>query len=269
MISVKVFNPDEYDIWAWGNPYSSGNITALHTVQEWAKITGADWCYNEAFFNFVSAVNLREGCAGRTLQYLRNPSIGDIGYGDRTPRIEVQGSIITGWAVAVKDGKVRPGLNKILRRARNMDGVTADGRYIHVTTDRQTEYFVAGYVNTVIQKQYGTKIRYLFVQDSGGSASEYSGISKLAYYPEGSRAVASVICIKRKTGYPFSRTLHRGCRGEDVRMLQMALGGIECDGIFGAGTTARLKKAQKALGLQADGYAGPKTYKAMGYNGLT
>ena len=265
MISVKVFNPTEYSIYPYGTKYSDGNNQVLYSVKDWAKITKADWVFNEAFFNFVTKANDAANCSGRTLQYLHNSTIGDIGYGDKTIRINFFGNMITGWATAVSHGQVQPGLNKIVKRARNMDGITVDGRYIHVTTDRQTEYFVANYVNSFVKKHYATIIKYLFIQDSGGSTSEYSNISKLGYYPEGTRALPNCLCITRKAPYVFTRTLKKGTKGKDVEMLQMALTGFEVDGIFGNGTFNRLKQSQKALGLVADGIAGPKTIKAMGF----
>lgn len=265
MISVFVFDKKDYDIFVWGNRYSEGNITNLHTVEEWCKITESDWCFNEAFFNFVNAQNSRNNCSGRTLQYLSNPEIGDIGYGDRTERILVGKCVITGWKYAVKNGLTQRGLDGSTKRARNMDGVTADGRYIHVVSDRQTETYVAAYTINEIRRLYGTTVKTLFVQDAGGSASMYSNISKLSFYPEGARRVPSVICVKRKTFQTFARTLHRGVNGDDTMLMQMTLGGIENDGIFGAGTDKRLKQAQKALKIPADGWFGPQSAKAMGY----
>jgi putative chitinase len=52
--------------------------------------------------------------------------------------------------------------------------------------------------------------------------------------------------------------LKKGMRGEGVKMMQEALG-IGADGIFGAGTEAKLKEWQAANGLVADGIAGPST----------
>ena len=264
MVSVYVFDKD-YEVFVWGNRFSEGNITNLNTVQDWCRQNGAHWCFNEAFFNFVNGQNNKNNCSGRTLQYLANPDVGIIGYGDRTERLAVGKCIITGWKYAVRNGIQQKGLDAVGKRARNMDGLTADGRYIHVVSDRQTEAYVAAYALNAVRQIYGTTIKVLFVQDAGGSASVYSDLSRLSFYPEGTRKVASVMCVRMDHPYTFTRTLRTGLRGDDVRMLQMALGGIEIDGIFGAGTERRLKQAQRALGLAADGYAGPLTMRAMGY----
>lgn len=64
------------------------------------------------------------------------------------------------------------------------------------------------------------------------------------------------------------RVLKNGCKGEDVRALQILLIGNGCscgswgaDGNFGAGTEAAVRNYQKKNGLQVDGMAGPETMK--------
>ena len=59
------------------------------------------------------------------------------------------------------------------------------------------------------------------------------------------------------------RTVKRGSRCEDVKVLQKALG-ITADGIFGAQTEAKVMEWQRAHGLTADGIVGPKTWAALG-----
>lgn len=270
MIDLKVFDQDDYEVFVFGHRYTDGNLPC-RSITDWNKVAEADWIFNAFFFNFDNAQNRANHCAGRTLQYASNPKIGDIGYNSLSPAptpvlVLNSGSKFCGWNLAVLNGVVQTSkLNKTTRRARNMNGLTADGRYIHVTTDRQTEVYVASEVNRRVKALYKTTVRYLFIEDSGGSTQEYSAISKLGYYPEGTRNVATVMGVKRKHLYTFTRTLHKGSSGEDVIMLQMALGGIEVDGIFGAGTDKRLKQAQRALGIPADGWFGPQSAKAMGF----
>ena len=270
MIILNVFSQKDFKIFAYGNRYSEGNVP-LYSMVSWQNKCDADWVFNLAFFNFDTAQNRANKCAGRTLQYVSNPSIGDIGYDSTstppTPTLVLDsGSKFRGWKLAVQNGIVQTSkLDRATRRARNMNGLTADGRYIHVTTDSQTEVYVASEVTRLVKKLHGTTVRYLFIEDSGGSTQEYSAISKLGYYPEGQRNVATVIGVKRIKPFVFARTLHKGMSGHDVMVLQQALGGIEIDGIFGNGTDKRLKQAQRALGLVADGYAGPLTIRAMGY----
>ena len=271
MIIVNVFDPKEWDIRVVGNKYQEGNTFPLRSVRNWGDMTNADLVFNFAFFNFNTATNRYNNCAGRTLQYCHNPNIGDIGYDSSspapTPTIMLpNGCRWRGWKLAVLNGITQSAkLDKSTRRARNMNGITTDGRYIQVTTDRQTEVYVAAEALRQVKLHWNTNILYLFVNDSGGSTQEWSNISKLSFNPEGLRDVATVFALKRKAEMGFTRQLSYGMTGDDVKLLQQALGGIEVDGYFGRGTNNRLKQAQRALGLKADGYFGPLTAKAMGF----
>lgn len=62
------------------------------------------------------------------------------------------------------------------------------------------------------------------------------------------------------------KTLRKGDRGEEVKVLQRMLG-IAADGIFGAQTETKVKEWQAAHGLDADGIVGAKTWAAMGVTG--
>jgi peptidoglycan hydrolase-like protein with peptidoglycan-binding domain len=62
--------------------------------------------------------------------------------------------------------------------------------------------------------------------------------------------------------------LKKGSKGEDVKKLQAKLG-LSADGIFGAGTEAKLKEWQMKNGLAADGIAGPATLTKLGVIGGT
>lgn len=66
------------------------------------------------------------------------------------------------------------------------------------------------------------------------------------------------------------RVLKNGCKGEDVRALQILLIGNGCtcgswgaDGNFGSGTEAAVRNYQKKNKLQVDGMAGPETMKSL------
>lgn len=66
------------------------------------------------------------------------------------------------------------------------------------------------------------------------------------------------------------RVLKKGCKGEDVRALQILLTGNGCtcgvwgaDGNFGAATEAAVGNYQKKNKLQVDGMAGPETMKSL------
>ena len=55
-----------------------------------------------------------------------------------------------------------------------------------------------------------------------------------------------------------------GYRGQEVRRLQLALGGLNADGNFGNSTLTALKDYQTQSGLLADGVSGPKTRQSLG-----
>ena len=62
------------------------------------------------------------------------------------------------------------------------------------------------------------------------------------------------------------KTIKRGDRGDDVKLLQRALHLIE-DGIFGAITEEAVLAHQRAYGLVADGIVGPLTWSTLNING--
>jgi peptidoglycan hydrolase-like protein with peptidoglycan-binding domain len=63
------------------------------------------------------------------------------------------------------------------------------------------------------------------------------------------------------------RTLKKGMRGHDVRVLQdyLSRAGVATpvDGVFGPGTKANVKRFQRAHGLTADGIVGPATVQSL------
>lgn len=59
------------------------------------------------------------------------------------------------------------------------------------------------------------------------------------------------------------KTLRYGSTGEDVRLLQKILGGLDADGIFGRLTLAAVIAFQKANGLDADGIVGKLTWAEL------
>lgn len=65
--------------------------------------------------------------------------------------------------------------------------------------------------------------------------------------------------------FNLTRLLKVGTKGNDVKELQKALGGLVVDGIFGAKTLAKVKAYQKSKKLYQDGIVGKNTAHALGW----
>lgn len=258
MIIVNVFDPKDWDIWY------SGILHKAKSLRQWQSEENADIVYNLAFFNMATKDAINKGIAYDTIYMVKakGQQIGD--YVSYTEDVKIDNdNVCSGWRTAIHNGVVTA-TDASTKRSRNMHGWTADGRYIHVqTTNGYTEKYIATYTNDYIQKNYKTTVRQLIIQDAGGSTGEYTK-AKLHFAPEGSRPCPTVVCLrcKAKVKAPF---LKKGMKGEEVRLLQQILGGIETDGSFGNGTRNRLISAQKALGLTPDGVAGDKTLTKLGF----
>ena len=57
----------------------------------------------------------------------------------------------------------------------------------------------------------------------------------------------------------------KGCKGNDVKELQLTLGGLTVDGVFGDKTKARVMTYQKAHKLTVDGVVGKQTAHSLGW----
>ena len=76
--------------------------------------------------------------------------------------------------------------------------------------------------------------------------------------------------IPKEVKFNLTRTLKKGCKGDDVRLLQTKLNslGYDCgnaDGDFGTKTDKAVKKFQKAKGLTQDGIVGKNSAHALGW----
>ena len=65
-----------------------------------------------------------------------------------------------------------------------------------------------------------------------------------------------------------ARLLKKGCRGEDVRQLQLALNGLgfdcgDADGVFGAKTETALRAMQTVSAIEVDGQYGDESHAAL------
>lgn len=192
-IRCDIYDRKQYDIWFAAAPYAAASKPAK-SLKQWATEEKADVVYNLALFNMTGSGSDRYGVIkGRTLQYLKAKGK-ECGYGGTAERLSLGSeNVVSGWKLAIKDGKVNGSLGKSDRRSRNMCGLLIDGRYIHVQT---SEYEVAQYV----QDHYDVKL--LLVQDAGGSTGMYRVSDGYLFAPEkegvDGRPVCSVVCIKRK-----------------------------------------------------------------------
>lgn len=196
-IRCDIYDRKQYDIWFAAAPYAAASKPAK-ALRQWAADEGADIVYNLALFNMTGSGSDRYGVIkGRTLQYLKAKGR-ECGYGGTAERLSLGSeNVVSGWKLAIKDGKVNGSLGKSDRRSRNMCGLLTDGRYIHVQTSAShTEYEVAQYV----RDHYDVKL--LLVQDAGGSTGMYRVSDGYLFAPEkegaDGRPVCSVVCIKAK-----------------------------------------------------------------------
>jgi len=244
---VFLLKRQDWRVWIDGPAYQAA---VTQTVTGWALATGADLCFNLGLFKLWD---------GPACNYARSKGK-DIAYGGASEIMTIDSmNACRGYSNGILDGTVKVNAPLGGYAYRNGVGVTTDGRILIAQTSHTcTEAVFCQKVNDFVIKN-GSRVKLFVLQDGGGSVSEYSAMSKLGFYPGGTRRVATVICAKRITKPSITRTLSFGCRGEDVRELQVALGGIEADGIFGVGTLSRVRAAQKELGIRVDGYAGPVT----------
>lgn len=267
---VHVLDLNIWDVFFYGAPYRPSDNSYAKVLKEWAIETTSTLTWNLGFFNFGTTKNLKEKCAYRSLEYVRGPKGENFGENASVcppDKLILPHGSCGGWKLAVKDG-VQKCFDVSSRRTRNLNGITTDGKYIHAqTTNLVTEKSAIEQTVAWIKKNYKVNVKLLLIQDAGGSTGCYSTASKLLIAGEkegyNGRAVVTVVCAKYKGGR-ILRTLKQGCTGEDVRVLQQVIGGIETDGVYGKGTKAQVREAQKKLGLKADGIAGPITLKALG-----
>lgn len=250
-INYYLLDPKEWHIFFDGPGYNKGSVK---TVKDWSLYNGAELVWNLGMFNMSSGVSVT---------YVRSIK-GDLGYGGNSDVLDLDGTNkCKGYSNGIKNGAVL--VNKPLGDSRTRCGIgkTVSGKVIIAqSSSKMTE---ASFCSKVLNEtaKRGERVELFVLQDGGGSTSQYSDISKLAFYPEGVRKVCTVVCATRIAYPKIDRTLNLWKKGEDVRLLQMVLGGIENDGSFGFGTRNRLKAAQKALKLTADGSCGPLTRAAL------
>lgn len=265
---LTMFDPADYDMWFAGGLYGDHNIANGKSLKTWCNQEGADLCYNGTWFNMPTSANKSKNIAYDTVCYMVGKGK-QIGYGGIYERIAFNSAnIIGGCILGIKDDKLKTNDTATLT-TRNGIGETTDGRFFMVQTTSMTNKSCCTKTLNWIHKNYKTNVKTFILEDGGGSVGVYSSRSKLLWAPkkEGSdgRYVSNVICFKRKATAPkIERVLKRGCKGEDVKLLQTIIGGVEVDGSYGPAMVTRIKQVQKALGLSQDGSCGPATLKALG-----
>lgn len=159
----------------------------------------------------------------------------------------------------------RQGSKVLSRRAstdKNKDGVLNDNYYGVLNGARQVNVPAL-----IIEHSFHTNTRsttWLLSNENLRLLAKREAEAVAAYF--------AVSKLENKEG-TFSvklRTLYRGCKGEDVRALQLLLigRGFPCgkegaDGSFGPATDSALREYQKAKGLAVDGRAGPATMTSI------
>lgn len=119
---------------------------------------------------------------------------------------------------------------------------------------------VSGNTITVIEGNYSQSVKRRNIAVNGKCIRGY-GVPK--YDTETTKITTT------KGDYTMEmRNLKKGCKGEDVRALQILLNGRDyncgkVDGDFGSKTDAAVRKYQKAKGLGVDGVAGKNTMGSL------
>ena len=241
-------------------------------IDDWGHVTGADLCFNLGIFVMKTGVS----CT-----YVKShKGIHSYGLEGKSRLLDLDGiNACCGYSNGITDNMVLVNHPMGGSSYRNGIGITTTGEVIIAQTSTKTteKTFCQKVLSDCVKRGY--RVKTFILEDGGGSTSMRSNLSNLNFYPAGKRKVATITCVSRKypialkryspkkddNGLPIERNLALGCSGEDVRMLQMVLGGIECDGLYGTGTYKRVKEAQKALGIKIDGKCGPQTKKALGF----
>lgn len=144
----------------------------------------------------------------------------------------------------------------------------ADDLYVYtVEGNTSTASGVVDNGGGVWRKQYALTYNRIY----GYGRPDYDSVS----YEETEETKAPETAVTTKEGFTVEmRVLKNGCKGDDVKALQILLIGNGCtcgswgaDGNFGAGTEAAVRNYQKKKNLQVDGKAGPATMgKLLGVN---
>lgn len=262
MVITHVYDPVMWDIWFEGTPRTV-RPKELKTAKEWAESAKADVAYNLGFFDAKTH---------KTTSYVKSKGQ-DLGPLRSQNRLTVSPGNVCGsepdedgkkWGLGIKDNEViEPSGGDY--RSQNGIGITARGKIIIAQTNgRSNRRDFCTEVKRQVKVHFKDTVKLFLMENGGKNTQSYSNFSKLDMIPELGCPVATVTCVRMRVRVKLSRTLTIGMSGEDVRLLQMILGDLECDGVYGNITKARVKAAQKALGITEDGTCGLITLKALG-----
>lgn len=253
--NILILDPARWRVWFAG----ANNGTRLQ-VKQWAAQEEADLCFNLTTFSMAT---------GRPDTFVR-VAWKDLCYGHEghTALVDLgSGYQCRGYSNGIVDGTVTVNRPMGGSRTRNGIGLTAAGHVIIAQTGHKvTEKVFCQTVKTFVERR-GQKVKTFVLQDGGGSTAEYSSVSRLNFAPEGGRPVPTVVCVKRRDNMTLTRPIYQGCTGGDSELVQILLGGIECDQSFMSGSVKRLKQAQAALGMPSAlccGIASAYTARKMG-----
>jgi hypothetical protein len=134
-----------------------------------------------------------------------------------------------------------------------------DKLYVYtVEGNTSTQAGVVGNGGGVFKKQYALSYNRIY------------GYGRPAYDAEQEEKEPETATTKKGDFTLEMRVLKNGCKGEDVRALQILLIGNGCscgewgaDGNFGDATEEAVKKYQRKKKLQVDGKAGPETMRSL------
>lgn len=125
---------------------------------------------------------------------------------------------------------------------------------------------VSSGIITVIEGNYSQSVKRRNIAVNGKYIRGY-GVPK---YDEEQKAEEKTTTTTKGDYTMEMRNLKKGCKGEDVRALQILLigrgyscGGTGADGDFGSNTDKAVRAYQKAKGLTQDGIAGKNTMGSL------
>lgn len=258
---IYILDPAQYKVWFAGQSYGT---KVLLTVEDWCKQEDAELCFNLTTFGWQTRMaDTYVRSNGRDIAYGKEKygiSLLDIGGGNQC----------LGYSNGIIGGVVSINHPFGGRSYRNGIGMTDRGHIIIAqSTTMVTEAAFCQEVNRFVIAR-GQRVKLFLLQDGGGSVSEYSSVSKLAFYAtKEHRPVATVVCVRRRTTQTLTRVLHKKLFGDDVEMAQIIIGGTEADKSYGPGFFKRVVATQAALGMDPEircGIISALTAKKLGFD---